>query len=73
MLAQKGLLSTPRNEWTTDSKNFLNGQLWMPHTKVSHPGLSDEDRSTFRPQVSHVDGSDVSSPSQEWKLGSANC
>jgi hypothetical protein len=48
LLATLGLLSVPRNEWTSDGKNYINGLFKMLHTEGSHPGLSDEDRSTFR-------------------------
>ncbi|WNO54117.1 hypothetical protein [Stakelama saccharophila] len=48
MLANKGFLATDRNEWTQDGKNFINGLFKMLHTDGSHPGLSDEDHSTFR-------------------------
>jgi hypothetical protein len=47
-LAKRGFLSEARNEWTSDGKNFVNGMFKMLHTEGSHPGLSDEDRSTFR-------------------------
>ncbi len=47
-LAEKGFLSKARNEWTNDGKNYVNGLFKMLHTEGSHPGLSDEDRSTFR-------------------------
>jgi len=48
MLATRGFLSVHRNEWTPDGKNYINGLFKMLHTEGSHPGLSDEDRSTFR-------------------------
>ena len=48
LLARRGFLSEPRNEWTPDGKNYINGLFKMLHTEGSHPGLSDEDRSTFR-------------------------
>lgn len=48
MLAQREFLSIQRNEWTPDGKNYINGLFKMLHTEGSHPGLSDEDRSTFR-------------------------
>jgi len=47
-LADREFLSKPRNEWTNDGKNYINGLFKMLHTEGSHPGLSDEDRSTFR-------------------------
>lgn len=51
LLAEIGFLSVARNEWTTDGKNFINGAFKMLHTDGSHPGLSDEDHSTFRLQL----------------------
>jgi hypothetical protein len=48
LLAEIGFLSINRNEWTQDGKNYLNGLFKMLHTEGSHPGLSDEDHSTFR-------------------------
>ena len=53
-LAERGFLSKQRNEWTDDGKNFINGLFKMLHTEGSHPGLSDEDRSTFRLHVALV-------------------
>lgn len=43
-----GFLAVDRNEWTADGKNYVNGLFKMLHTEGSHPGLSDEDHSTFR-------------------------
>lgn len=51
LLADAGFLATDRNEWTPDGKNYLNGLFKMLHTQGSHPGLSDEDHSTFRLHV----------------------
>ena len=48
LLAEIGFLATDRNEWTQDGKNYINGVFKMLHTEGSHPGLSDEDHSTFR-------------------------
>lgn len=48
LLADRGFLAMDRNEWTPDGKNFINGLFKMLHTDGSHPGLSDEDHSTFR-------------------------
>lgn len=48
LLAERGFLSKDRNEWTADGKNYVNGLFKMLHTDGSHPGLSDEDHSTFR-------------------------
>lgn len=53
-LAERGFLSKQRNEWTNDGKNYINGLFKMLHTEGSHPGLSDEDRSTFRLHVALV-------------------
>lgn len=51
LLADVGFLSTARNEWTQDGKNYINGLFKMLHTEGSHPGLSDEDHATFRLHV----------------------
>jgi len=51
LLADRGFLTTDRNEWTADGKNFVNGLFKMLHTDGSHPGLSDEDHATFRLHV----------------------
>jgi hypothetical protein len=48
MLASHGFLSVQCNEWTADGKNYINGLFRMLHTEGSHPGLSGENRSTFR-------------------------
>jgi hypothetical protein len=48
LLAELGFLAADRNEWTQDGKNYINGLFKMLHTEGSHPGLSDEDHSTFR-------------------------
>lgn len=48
LLAKIGFLAEDRNEWTQDGKNYINGLFKMLHTDGSHPGLSDEDHSTFR-------------------------
>ena len=48
LLAEKGFLSSARNEMTTDGKSFISGLFKMLHSDGSHPGLSDEDHSTFR-------------------------
>lgn len=53
-LAENGFLSKVRNEWTNDGKNFVNGLFKMLHTEGSHPGLSDEDRSTFRLHITII-------------------
>lgn len=54
LLAERGFLSKQRNEWTNDGKNYIGGLFKMLHTEGSHPGLSDEDRSTFRLHVALV-------------------
>ncbi|MDP2411471.1 MAG: hypothetical protein Q8M26_14450 [Pseudolabrys sp.] len=51
LLAKIGFLADDRNEWTPDGKNYINGLFKMLHTDGSHPGLSDEDHSTFRLHV----------------------
>jgi len=48
LLAEERFFAVDRNEWTPDGKNFVNGLFKMLHTDGSHPGLSDEDHSTFR-------------------------
>lgn len=48
LLADEGFFAKDRNEWTSDGKNYINGLFKMLHTDGSHPGLSDEDHSTFR-------------------------
>ncbi|WP_380872086.1 hypothetical protein ACFB49_30320 [Sphingomonas sp. DBB INV C78] len=50
-LAASGFLSVPLNEWADDGKGFLNGLTKRLHPQGSHPGLSDEDDSTFRLHV----------------------
>jgi hypothetical protein len=54
LLAKIGFLAEDRNEWTGDGKNYINGLFKMLHTDGSHPGLSDEDHSTFRLHVALV-------------------
>jgi hypothetical protein len=51
LLAGAGFFAADRNEWTQDGKNYINGLFKMLHTEGSHPGLSDEDHSTFRLHV----------------------
>lgn len=46
-----GFIAVTRNEWTADGKNYINGLFKLLHTEGSHPGLSDEDHSTFRLHV----------------------
>jgi hypothetical protein len=55
-LAARSFLSNRRNEWTSDGKNYLNGLFKMLHTDGSHPGLSDEDHSTFRLHLGLITG-----------------
>lgn len=56
LLAECGFLSKGRNEWTADGKNYVNGLFKMLHTDGSHPGLSDEDHSTFRLHLALISG-----------------
>ncbi len=42
------VLRTDLNEWSGDGKNFVNGVLKRLHPDGPHPGLSDEEDSTFR-------------------------
>lgn len=56
LLAECGFLSKGRNEWTADGKNYVNGLFKMLHTDGSHPGLSDEDHSTFRLHLALITG-----------------
>jgi hypothetical protein len=53
-LGNIGFLSQPRNEWSVDGKNYVNGLFKMFHTEGSHPGLSDEEHCTFRLQTALV-------------------
>ena len=50
-LANLGFLSITLNEWGNDGKGFINGLVKRLHPQGSHPGLSDEDDSTFRLHV----------------------
>jgi hypothetical protein len=56
LLADRGFLAVDRNEWGSEGKNYINGLFKMLHTDGSHPGLSDEDHSTFRLQVVLITG-----------------
>ena len=47
-LASLGFLFIPLNEWGDDGKGFLNGLVRRLHPAGAHPGLSDEEDSTFR-------------------------
>ena len=55
LLAELGFLSKNRNERAADGK-FLSGVFKMLHTDGSHPGLSDEDHSTFRLHLALITG-----------------
>ncbi|MGY4517395.1 hypothetical protein ACVWWW_002963 [Lysobacter sp. HA18] len=48
LLGSEGFLDSGRGEWSIDGKNYVNGLFKMLHTHGSHPGLSNEDHSTFR-------------------------
>jgi hypothetical protein len=50
-LATLGFLKVPLNEWSLDGKSFVNGLFKRLHPAGSHPGLSDQDDSTFRRHV----------------------
>jgi hypothetical protein len=50
-LAALGFLKEGLNEWGSDGKNFVNGLFKRLHPAGSHPGLSDQDDSTFRRHV----------------------
>lgn len=47
-LAQIGFLDEGLNEWSQDGKNFVNGLFKRLHPHGAHPGLSDQEDSTFR-------------------------
>lgn len=47
-LASHGFLSIPLNEWDNDGRGYINGLVKRLHPAGPHPGLSDEDDSTFR-------------------------
>lgn len=51
MLATERFLDASSNEWSGDGKNYVNGLFKMLHTQGAHPGLSDQDHSTFRLHV----------------------
>lgn len=48
MLAAKGFLDRALNEWDDQGHGYVNGLMKRLHPQGSHPGLSDEDDSTFR-------------------------
>jgi len=56
LLADREFLAVDRNEWGSEGKNYINGLFKMLHTDGSHPGLSDEDHSTFRLHVVLITG-----------------
>jgi hypothetical protein len=47
-LAASGFLSRPLNEWDDNGLGFINGLVKRLHPHGSHPGLSDQEDSTFR-------------------------
>jgi hypothetical protein len=47
-LASLGFFSLSLNEWDNDGKGYINGLVKRLHPEGAHPGLSDEDDSTFR-------------------------
>jgi hypothetical protein len=50
-LAAQGFLSRDLNEWDDNGLGFINGLAKRLHPKGSHPGLSDDEDSTFRLHV----------------------
>lgn len=48
LLANAGFLNRDLNEWSDDAKGFYNAFFKRLHPQGSHPGLSDEEDSTFR-------------------------
>ena len=50
-LAAQGFLSRELNEWDDKGLGFINGLMKRLHPRGSHPGLSDDDDSTFRLHV----------------------
>jgi hypothetical protein len=46
--AARGFFIRELNEWDDDGKGFINGLTKRLHPHGSHPGLSDQDDSTFR-------------------------
>ncbi|HEJ3470347.1 TPA: hypothetical protein SL382_003637 [Pseudomonas aeruginosa] len=48
LLGREGFLSEPRGEWGSDGKGYIQGLLRMLHSEGSHPGISDEEHSTFK-------------------------
>lgn len=47
-LSQMGLLSRELNEWDDKGNGYINGLVRRLHPHGAHPGLSDQDDSTFR-------------------------
>lgn len=47
-LGSPPFFSTELGEWSVDGKNFVNGLMKRLHPAGAHPGLSDEEDSTFR-------------------------
>jgi hypothetical protein len=47
-LAAAGFLSRDLNEWSDDGRGFINGLMSRLHPQGAHPGLSDDEDSTFR-------------------------
>jgi hypothetical protein len=47
-LAAAGFISKDLNEWTDDGRGFVNGLMSRLHPHGAHPGLSNEEDSTFR-------------------------
>ena len=50
-LARVGFLREDLNEWGNNGKNFINGLFKRLHGEGSHPGLSDQEDSTFRRHI----------------------
>ncbi|MEI4505976.1 hypothetical protein WBQ88_05435 [Sphingopyxis sp. CCNWLW253] len=50
-LAQANFLSTALNEWNDQGTGYFNGLIRRLHPEGPHPGLSDEDDSTYRLHV----------------------
>ena len=50
-LAKIGFLDEALNEWSGDGKNFINGVWRRLHPAGPHPGLSDQEDSTFRRHI----------------------
>ena len=46
-----GFLSRHLNEWADNGTGFVNGLVKRLHPQGAHPGLSDEEDSTFRLHV----------------------